>query len=123
MINEKVKRIEVKNLTKKFHAIFRSREGILSALIKFISFKKDKKDIVIADGISFDVHSGEILGIVGKNGSGKSSLLRLIAGIYKQDSGTIKTHGQVVYLSGFGYGSVPKLTMRENIYLMGSILG
>lgn len=123
MTKEIIKRIEVKNISKRFSADCKSSFNALSVFINFITFKKEKKEIIIADNISFDVCSGEILGVIGKNGAGKSSLLRLIAKIYKTSSGVIKTNGNVVYLTGLKQGIVPKLTMRDNIYLMGSVLG
>ena len=123
MKKNKEKRIEIKNVYKKFSVDFRKKEGALFRSISFLLKKNNKKEIEILKDISFDVYPGEILGIIGKNGSGKSTLLRLIAGVYEIDSGEIKTNGKVVYLTGFGQGSIPKLTMRENIYLMGSVLG
>lgn len=123
MKKKKEKRIEVKNISKRFSADFKRSEGFLFNMINFLSGKKNKKDIEIIKDVTFDVYSGEILGIIGKNGSGKSTLLRLIAGVYEIDDGKIDTKGRVVYLTGFGQGSAPKLTMRENIYLMGSVMG
>ncbi len=123
MINYDKKRIQVKNLSKSFKADFNSRLGALLTIINFLTFKKEKRQIVIADNLSFDVYSGQVLGIIGKNGAGKSSLLRVIAGIYKQDKGHVVSTGKVVYLSGMGHGMIHKLTMRENIFLMGSIMG
>lgn len=119
----KEKRIEVIDVFKKFNPDFRKNESVLFNIIKIISGKKAKKEIEVLNGVSFDVYKGEILGIIGKNGSGKSTLLRLIAGVYEVDGGEIKTKGSVVYLTGFGNGSSPKLTMRENIYLIGSVMG
>lgn len=66
---------------------------------------------------------GEILGIVGKNGSGKSTMLRAIAGIFSPDSGTIDLKGNSVSLLSIGVGFQPKLTGRENIVLSGMLLG
>jgi ABC-type polysaccharide/polyol phosphate transport system ATPase subunit len=119
----KEKRIEVINVFKKFNPDFRKNESALFNIIKIISGKKIKNEIEVLSGVSFDVHKGEVLGIIGKNGSGKSTLLRLIAGVYEVDSGEIKIKGSVVYLTGFGHGSSPKLTMKENIYLIGSVMG
>ncbi len=123
MIDKNIKRIQVKNLSKSFKADVNLRLGALSTVIKFLTFKREKRQIVIADNISFDVHAGEILGILGKNGAGKSSLLRVIAGIYKQNKGKVILEGKVVYLSGMGHGMIHKLSMRENIYIMGSVMG
>ncbi|MFA6227374.1 MAG: ATP-binding cassette domain-containing protein [Candidatus Paceibacterota bacterium] len=118
-----MKRIEVKNVSKIFHTSFKKDESALSHIINFIKGNRDKKDIVVLENISFDVNSGEILGIIGRNGSGKSTLLRLIAEVYEPNSGKIMTSGKVIYLTGLGQGTSSKLTMRENIYLMGSVMG
>lgn len=115
-------RIKVENVHKKFTLNYVRSE---SALFRILSmFNKDnKKEFNVLNGISFSVKEGEVLGITGKNGSGKSTLLRAIAGIYEIDSGKIKCNGKVVYLSGLMTGLHEKLTLRENVYLMGSILG
>jgi ABC-type polysaccharide/polyol phosphate transport system ATPase subunit len=64
-----------------------------------------------------------VLGIIGKNGSGKSTLLRVIAEIYKPNTGKVIHHGNVFYLTTMGVGLNEKLTMRDNISLVGSIMG
>ena len=74
-------------------------------------------------GISFDVEEGKILGIIGKNGSGKSTMLRAIAGIFAPDIGTIDLHGHNISLLSIGVGFNKKLSGRENIYLSGMLLG
>ena len=87
-------------------------------------FKKNKKDIIKAvNGVSFEIEEGKILGIVGKNGSGKSTMLRAIAGIFSPDKGTIDLHGNSVSLLSIGVGFNKKLTGYENIYLSGMLLG
>jgi ABC-type polysaccharide/polyol phosphate transport system ATPase subunit len=123
MKEQKIKRIEVKNLSKRFHVSFKKNEGALYRILDFLCGNREKKEIEIFEDISFDVYSGEILGVIGRNGAGKSTLLRLIAEVYKPDFGEIRNNGKVVYLTGMSQGSSPKLTMRENIYLMGSIMG
>ncbi len=74
-------------------------------------------------GVSFTVPKGEILGIVGKNGSGKSTMLRAIAGIFSADEGIIDLHGNSVSLLSIGVGFQRELTGRENIILSGMLLG
>jgi ABC-2 type transport system ATP-binding protein len=123
MIKNSIKKIVVNNISKTFKSDFKKNESVLSSLISFLSKKKEIKEISVLKDISFSVSSGEILGIIGKNGSGKSTLLRIIAGVYETDSGEVKLNGGVVYLTGVGQGSSAKLTMRENIYLMGSVMG
>lgn len=74
-------------------------------------------------GVSFNVPKGQIMGIIGKNGSGKSTMLRAIAGIFAPDSGSIDLHGFSVSLLSIGVGFQKKLTGRENIILSGMLLG
>ena len=74
-------------------------------------------------GVSFDIEEGKILGIIGKNGSGKSTMLRAIAGIFSPDKGSIDLHNHSISLLSIGVGFNPKLTGRENIYLSGMLLG
>lgn len=117
-----MKRIIVENLNKEFKMSRTSGETVLGRALRILS-RAEAKRVRVADGISFDAEAGENIGIIGRNGSGKSTLLRLIAGIYANDSGTIQTEGSLVYLSGFGQGLQPLLSMRENIYLMGTMMG
>ena len=74
-------------------------------------------------GVSFEIEEGKILGIIGKNGSGKSTMLRAIAGIFSPDRGKIDLHGNSVSLLSIGVGFNKKLTGKENIYLSGMLLG
>jgi lipopolysaccharide transport system ATP-binding protein len=73
--------------------------------------------------VSFEVSPGETLGIIGSNGVGKSSLLKLIARILEPTSGQITVQGKVGALLELGVGFHPDLTGRENIYLYGAIMG
>jgi len=73
--------------------------------------------------INFDVHQGEVLGIIGKNGAGKSTLLKILSRITAPTTGSIKTRGRIASLLEVGTGFHPDLTGRENIYLNGAIMG
>ena len=73
--------------------------------------------------INFEIKKGESLAIMGRNGSGKSTMLKLIAGVTKPSDGRITVVGQVAPLIELGAGFHPELTGRENVYLNGSILG
>lgn len=73
--------------------------------------------------VSFNVDKGEIVGVVGKNGSGKSTILRAIAGIFRPDKGCIDLNGHRVSMMSIGVGFVPDLTGRENIMISGLLLG
>jgi len=74
-------------------------------------------------GVSFDVSQGRTYGIVGRNGSGKSTMLKLIAGIGKPTSGTIRVNGRVSALIELGAGFHPEISGRENVYINGLMLG
>src|SRR5574343_172390 len=116
-------RIIVKKISKKFNIDFRKKEGLLARILNFLPKALPKRELIAINDVSFTVDSGEIVGIIGKNGSGKSTLLKIIAGVYAPDKGEVKTNGTMVYLTGMGQGLQLKLTMRENIFLMGSIMG
>ena len=95
-------------------------------VLKSFSIKRSLSEVEVFEaikGISFSVPEGEIMGIVGKNGSGKSTMLRAIAGIFSPDSGEIDLHGHSVSLLSIGVGFQKALTGRENIILSGMLLG
>lgn len=99
---------------------------VKSRSIKKSLFSFKKSDVQLVDAVknvSFRIPQGEIVGIVGKNGSGKSTMLRAIAGIFTPDSGTIDLHGHSISLLAIGVGFQKALTGRENIMLTGTLLG
>lgn len=110
--------IEVENLCISYR-------GLKSFSIKQNLFRKKEavEHIEAVKNVSFKVEKGEILGIIGKNGSGKSTMLRAIAGIFSPNSGTIDLHGNSVSLLAIGVGFQKELTGRENILLSGMLLG
>jgi ABC-type polysaccharide/polyol phosphate transport system ATPase subunit len=73
--------------------------------------------------VTLSVAAGECLGVIGRNGSGKSTMLQLLGGITAPTEGTVKVHGRVAPLISVGVGFHPELTGRDNVFLNGTILG
>jgi lipopolysaccharide transport system ATP-binding protein len=85
--------------------------------------KQDAKDFWALREITFDVQSGDIVGIMGRNGAGKSTLLKVLSRITEPTDGEIILRGRVASLLEVGTGFQPDLTGRENVFLNGAILG
>ena len=117
-----MERIVANSVVKKFPA-HRSSHSTALGFASSIFSKKPKKTFCAVDSVSLVVKDGEKIGIIGGNGSGKSTLLRCLADIYLLDGGTVKTRGKVIYASGFNQGLNSKLTMRDNVFLIGSLHG
>jgi ABC-type polysaccharide/polyol phosphate transport system ATPase subunit len=113
--------ISVNNVTKKY---FLYRKPVHRILEIFHPFGKIYHTPFCAlDSIDFTVRKGEALGIIGRNGSGKSSLLQLITGIQQPTEGAVTVNGRISALLELGAGFNPEFTGRENVYLNTAILG
>ena len=118
-----MERVHIKNLYKQFRIGFKKKQSTLARVIRAISGRVPTKKILAVDDVSFTARPGETIGIIGKNGSGKSTLLRLISGIYKKNRGKIMTNGKIISLINLYIGFKLRLTMRDNVYLIGSLFG
>lgn len=86
--------------------------------------KKDKKQEFWAlKDVSFEVEKGEVIGFIGSNGAGKSTMLKVIAGVMKPTKGKVEVHGNICPMIELGAGFDMDLTARENIFLNGAVLG
>ncbi len=119
--------VSLKNVTKVYRK-FASKHRFLtlkSALVEGTIFKDfNPEDVfVVLDNVSFDVEKGKTIGIIGENGAGKSTILKIIAGITKPNRGSVKVDGRVSALIELGAGFHPEISGRENIFINGIILG
>ena len=117
------KMIEVKNVSMKFRMSDEPINSLKEIFTTALSGKLKYNEFLALDDVSFDLEKGKTLGLIGKNGAGKSTTLKLISGILKPTKGTIIVRGNVVPMLELGAGFDLELTGRENIYLNGAILG
>lgn len=75
------------------------------------------------ENITIEIKKGEIIGLIGPNGSGKSTLLKIVCGIYKPTSGRVRTEGEVTPFLQLGGAFLPDLSVKDNIFLYGAIMG
>lgn len=115
--------IEVKDVSMHFNLMVERVDSIKEYVMKLVKGQLLYNDFVALSHVSFDVHKGEIVGLVGLNGAGKSTLLKIIAGVLKPTEGKVITRGTIAPLIEVGAGFDPELTARENVYLNGAILG
>ena len=115
--------IEVKNVSLEFCLYSENVSSIKEYFIKKVKREISKDSFWALKDISFNVKKGEAVGLVGKNGCGKSTMLKTIAGVLTPTMGTVKVNGTVAPMIELGAGFDPELTARENIFLNGAILG
>jgi len=104
---------------------FPRQRGILRGILDLLRGKMTagKGKFTALQNVDLDVQKGEVLGVIGRNGSGKSTMLRVMAGIYRPDEGSVEVCGRTSLLAGVSVGLNQNLTGRENVHLYGSILG
>ncbi len=114
--------VKVKNIKKSFKVPLAGMDTIRAYLTDPFSKKRHRTFSPLKD-ISFDVKKGEFFSVIGPNGVGKSTLLKLLSGIYEQDEGEIEVNGNLVPFLELGVGFSPDLTAKENVFLNGILLG
>jgi len=117
--------MSVRGVSKRFHMVGPGQE-LKSTLVHPVRAWREShraRDLWAVRNVSFDVRRGEFFSIIGANGSGKSSLLRLLAGLSKPTEGTVETTGRVSTLLELGSGFHPQVSGRENAILNGLLIG
>ena len=115
--------IEVNDVSMIFNIASEQLNNLKEYFIKIMRHELFFKPFRALDHVSFKVRRGEVVGLVGTNGSGKSTMLKCIAGVLEPSEGSIVVRGNIAPLIELGAGFDPELTARENIYLNGSLLG
>lgn len=115
--------IEVKDVSMCFRMSRDRVQSLKEYLVKLAKGELKYKEFWALKNVSFSVRPGEVLGIIGRNGAGKSTILKIISGILKPTEGSVSVRGNIVPMLELGSGFDYDLTGRENIYLNGAILG
>lgn len=116
--------VEVNEVSKTFKLPHEKQSSIKGALInRFKGGKHSYERQQVLKDVSFEIKKGEFFGIVGRNGSGKSTMLKILAGIYMPTKGHVSIHGKLTPFIELGVGFNPELTGRENVFLNGALLG
>ena len=118
-----MKVIEFKHVWKKFRVEMKKGDTLKESFVNLMKNENSFIDIWALKDVSFELKRGESLGIVGENASGKTTLLKLVAGILKPTRGRVRTTGKIASVISLGVGFENELTARENVYLYGSLLG
>ncbi|MEI3412984.1 MAG: ABC transporter ATP-binding protein [Blautia sp.] len=113
--------IEIRNLSKMYKLYNKPSDRLRDSL--GLSRKKRYKEHYALQNINFDIHEGECVGIIGTNGSGKSTILKIITGVLSPTEGTVTVNGRISALLELGAGFNPEYSGMENIYLNGTMLG
>ena len=113
--------VEASDLSKRFQRHMDRRQSLKERIVR--GRPKNTEDFWALRNVSLHVPKGSVYGLIGHNGSGKSTMLKLITGIYRPTSGRVFVDGRVAALIELGAGFHPDMTGRENIKLNGAILG
>ena len=115
--------ITVENVSMRFRLDANHTTSLKEWAVSHLSRKQHYKEFYALKNVSFQVERGDVLGLIGRNGSGKSTMLKIISGIYKPTSGKAVTAGRVAPMLELGSGFDQELSGRENVFLNGAILG
>jgi ABC-type polysaccharide/polyol phosphate transport system ATPase subunit len=116
-------RIRFENVAQRFRVIRERPDTLREVFAHLFQNRTSYHEFEALKNVSFSIADGEAVGIIGRNGSGKSTTLKIIAGVYTPTSGVARVSGSVAALIELGAGFHPDLTGRENILLNGLLLG
>jgi len=114
--------IQVQSVSKAFRIPTVRRETVREHVLGLLEPRRFERLQVLKD-VSFEVQPGEALGIMGRNGGGKSTLLKILCGVYPPDSGTVTRRAAITPILELGVGWNPELDAIDNVCLIGSVMG
>ena len=117
------KMIEVQDVTMRFRMANDRINSLKEFLVQKVRGTLEYREFTALRHVSFDVNRGEVVGLIGHNGAGKSTMLKIISGILKPTEGQVTVRGSVVPMLELGSGFDFDLTGRENVFLNGAIMG
>src|SRR6476620_8752413 len=115
--------IEFNGVVQRFRRIKDRKDTLRELFAKVRQWRNTYEDFEALKNVSFCVSKGEMMGVIGRNGSGKSTILKITAGVYIPTSGSVSVQGKIAPLIELGAGFHHELTGRENILLNGLLLG
>lgn len=115
--------IEVKDVSMRFRMANDNIRSIKEYMVQLLKGKIQYNEFEALKNVSFDVKQGEVVGLIGHNGAGKSTMLKVISGILKPTEGGVTVRGNIAPMLELGSGFDFDMTGRENIFLNGAILG
>ena len=115
--------VDVDHVTIRFNLSNQKVDNLKEYLVRLMKRELMFQEFLALKDVSFQVRQGESWGLIGTNGSGKSTMLKVISGIMKPYQGSVAVNGSVAPLIELGAGFDPECTARENIYLNGCVLG
>ena len=115
--------IKVDNVSMTYKMTFDKIKSIKEYVMSFLKGKLKYEEFHALSNVNFEIKKGEVVGIIGRNGAGKSTILKIISGILKPTEGEVTVNGNIVPMLELGSGFDQELTGKENIFLNGAILG
>ncbi len=115
--------VSVKDVSMRFNLAKERTDTIKEYILKMLKHQLFFDEFWALKNISFQINAGESLALIGRNGCGKSTMLKIIAGVLTPTKGEIAVNGSIAPLIELGAGFDPELTARENIYMNGAIMG